>query len=84
MRFEREMLTLLGARDHDSNRAVDFGTFIRQAMAYLAPGDLASEETIACSRENRELILDDSLRFVEDDTDSRWTKEEPADDEIFW
>jgi len=83
-RFEREMLNLLGARDWDSNRAEQFKRLLWDASAYLAPGDLASTETIARSIENRKLIPDDSLRFVEDDSDPRWSSDEPADDQIPW
>ena len=83
-RWEREMLDLLGARDYDSNRAEQFKRLLWDASSYLIPGDLASKETIARSNKNRGLIPDDSLRFVEDDSDSRWTGEEPPDDKIPW
>lgn len=82
--FEREVLNLLGARDWDSNRAEQFKRLLWDATAYLAPGDLASNETIARWIENRKLIPDDSLRFVEDDSDPRWSSDEPVDDQIPW
>lgn len=83
-RFEREVLNLLGARDWDSNRAEQFKRLLWDATAYLAPGNFASNETITRSIENRKLIPDDSLRFVEDDSDPRWSSDEPVDDQIPW
>jgi DNA-binding MarR family transcriptional regulator len=83
MHFEREMLNLLGARDYDSKRAEQFKWLLWDASAYLAPGDLASEETIALSQENRKLIRDDSLRYArEDQSESMWLQEEHPEDWI--
>jgi DNA-binding MarR family transcriptional regulator len=83
MRFEKEMFTLLGARDGRSQRVEDFKHLLWDASAYLAPGDLASEESIARSEENRENIPDTSLLYVEEDqSESVWTQEESPEDEI--
>jgi DNA-binding MarR family transcriptional regulator len=83
MRFEKEMLKLLGAREAFSRRAEEFKELLWDASAYLAPGDRASKETIARSKENRGLIPDDSLRFGEvDQSESVWIKEELPDDWI--
>lgn len=80
-RFERVLLDTLDARDRGSQRAEQFKEILWDASAYLAPGDLASDETVAKSEQNRQQISDDSLRYVEDtDQDSFWTKEEPPDD----
>ena len=83
MRFEKEMLELLGVRDRSSQRAEQFKELLWEASAYLVPGDLASEETIVRSKENRELIRDDSLRFdKEAEPESFWTREDPPEDWI--
>jgi DNA-binding MarR family transcriptional regulator len=82
-RFEKEMFKLLGARDERSQRVKDFKYLLWDASAYLVPGDLASEETIARSKKNLRLFPDDSLRFVEEpQSESMWIKEERPDDWI--
>lgn len=81
--FEKEMLNLLGAREEFSQRVQEFKDLLWDASAYLAPGDHASEEMIARSEENREIIPDDSLRYAETpSTDSLWTQEEHPEDWI--
>jgi len=81
MRFEKEMLKLLGAREAFSQRAEEFKELLWDASAYLVPGDLASEETIVRSEENREQIPDDSLLFVEiNQSESVWTEEDRPED----
>ena len=83
MRFEKEMFKLLGARDERSQRVKDFKYLLWDASAYLAPSDLASEESIARSEENRECIPDNSLLYVEEDqSESVWIQEESSMDEI--
>jgi DNA-binding MarR family transcriptional regulator len=83
MRLEKEMLNLLGARDRSSQRAEQFKELLWEASAYLTPGDLACEETIERSNENRKLIPDDSTRFDKDaEPDSIWIKEDPPEDWI--
>jgi DNA-binding MarR family transcriptional regulator len=78
MRFEKELLSLLGATADFSQRAQQFRTLLWDASAYLAPSDLASNETIARSEENRERIHDDSLQFGEQK--SLWEYEETTED----
>jgi DNA-binding MarR family transcriptional regulator len=85
MRFERELLQLLGARDRSSNRAEEFKYRLWNASAYLEPSDLASEEEFLRYEENRELIPDNSLRHGEEpEAESIWTKQDPSDDWIPW
>jgi len=80
-RFEQEMLNLLGARESFSRRAEEFKELLWNASAYLAPGDTADEKTIARSEENRELIPDNSLQFVEvPQSESVFTNEELTED----
>jgi DNA-binding MarR family transcriptional regulator len=83
MSFEKETFKLLGARDGRSQRVEDFKHLLWDASAYLAPGDLASEESIARSEENRENIPDTSLLYVEEDqSKSVWIQEESPEDWI--
>jgi DNA-binding MarR family transcriptional regulator len=83
VRFEKEMFRLLGARDERSQRVKDFKYLLWDASAYLAPSDLAREESIARSAENRENTPDNSLVYVEEDpAKSVWIWKEPETDEI--
>lgn len=81
IRFQREVLGLLGARDERSERAREFKSHLWDAYAFLIPSDLASDETIARSEENREQIRDTSLDYVQDDTlESMWIPDDSPDD----
>jgi DNA-binding MarR family transcriptional regulator len=84
-RFEKELLTLIGARLELSQRAEEFRFKLWDASAYLAPGDMADKKTIRRSEENRLFVPDDSLRFqyIEDDgPEPAFAKDEPDEDSI--
>lgn len=83
IQFQREILELLGARDERSERAREFSSLLFEARAFLAPSDLADNETIGRCEEIRELIRDNSIDFVEDPLlESIWIAEDPPDDGI--
>jgi hypothetical protein len=80
-RFEKGLLTLLGAREELSDRVQDFKDLLLEASAPLAPSDLAGKEAIAPLAENRKLTGDNSLRYIEGDAaESVWTREVPPED----
>ena len=85
MRFEKEMFNLLGARDERSQRVRDFKHLLWDASAFLTPSDLADQETVVRSRQNRRLIFDDSPNYTEEDpSESIWLQEETPDDQSPW
>ena len=84
-RFEIELFKLLRARDERSERVRKFKRLLWDANAYLAPSDLASDETTARSQENRRLFPDTSLNYTEEDPkESVWLREETPDDRFPW
>jgi hypothetical protein len=84
MRFEQELLKMLGAGETYSKRSEEFKHILWDASAFLDPHYMASREAAIRSKQNRQLIRDDSPDFVEDASQSAWTREESAEDEIFW
>jgi DNA-binding MarR family transcriptional regulator len=83
MRFEQELLKMLGARETISQRAEEFKRVLWDASAFLDPSYMAHREAILRSQQNRQLIPDDSLKYVQDDSESKWTKE-PPEDGMLW
>jgi hypothetical protein len=83
-RFEKELLRTLGAREVFSQRAEDFKQLLWDATAYLAPENTADQKAILRWKENRDLVPDDSLRYVQDDSESVSTRDDPPEDWIPW
>jgi DNA-binding MarR family transcriptional regulator len=84
MRFEQELLKMLGARETFSQRAEEFKHVLWDASAFLDPRYMAHREAILRSQQNRNLLPDDSLKYVQDDSQSVWARDESAEDGIWW
>jgi hypothetical protein len=77
---------MLGARELLSQRAEEFKHLLWEASAcaFLDPSYMAHREAILRSKQNRQLLKDDSLDFVQDDSESIWGQKEAFEGEMPW